>query len=302
MTGYLHEKYAKSFEETSYPILLTNCQGWLLLRNILELSYKDAMGCYPLFCCNDWSKLYKDLDDLQSEIISAYFVADPFGNYCEFDLKSYFKDICFAYKAHFVINLSHNIEDFVSLHHKRNAKKALSSLRVEKCEKHDQFLDDWISLYNVLIKKHNIQGITKFSPAFFAKQFKVPGLIIFRASHQEKTVGMMLWYIQNDIAYYHLGAYNNLGYELKASFALFWIAIEYFTNLGLKWLNLGAGAGVNQNNTDGLTRFKKGWSTETKTAYFCGKIFDLEKYNAIIKTKLIEKINYFPAYRFGEFK
>ena len=75
--------------------------------------------------------------------------------------------------------------------------------------------------------------MTKFSWEAFAKQLSVPGIVAFRALVEGKAVGMLLWYKQNDIGYYHLGAYNALGYELNASFALFWTLIDYFADFGL---------------------------------------------------------------------
>ena len=63
-----------------------------------------------------------------------------------------------------------------------------------------------------------------------------------------------------------------------------------------------AGAGVEANSTDGLSRFKKGWSTGTRTVYFCGRIFNHTKYSEIVRAKGISVSNYFPAYRRGEFR
>jgi lipid II:glycine glycyltransferase (peptidoglycan interpeptide bridge formation enzyme) len=110
---------------------------------------------------------------------------------------------------------------------------------------------------------------------------------------------MTLWYVLGNVGYYHLGAYNHAGYELRASFALFWRAIEHFAAKGLRWLNLGAGAGLEGSSTDGLSRFKRGWSTGT--AYFCGRIFDRAKYSEVVKASGVSAADYFPAYRKGEF-
>jgi hypothetical protein len=55
---------------------------------------------------------------------------------------------------------------------------------------------------------------------------------------------MLLWHAQRNPAYYHLGAFNELGYAQRASFALFIYAFEYFRTEGLEWLDLGAGARV----------------------------------------------------------
>lgn len=103
------------------------------------------------------------------------------------------------------------------------------------------------------------------------------------------------------VAYYHLGAYNDIGYKEKASFALFNTAIQYFSDQNIKWLSLGAGAGVHAKSDDGLTRFKRGWSTGTRTAYFGGKILNHQRYDELSLAKHQPTTSFFPAYRLGEF-
>ena len=138
---------------------------------------------------------------------------------------------------------------------------------MERCLEPLEFLDDWVSLYQTLIDRYDITGISAFSRNSFAGQFSVPGIAAFRAVENGATAGMLLWYQQNNRAYYHLGAYSNRGYEVGASFALFDFALRYFCSRQLKWLNLGAGAGAGSSNS-GLTRFKQGWSTGVRTVYF----------------------------------
>jgi hypothetical protein len=193
------------------------------------------------------------------------------------------------------------MEEYVCQHHQRNARKGLDNLYVERCWNPAQALDDWTRLYAHLIQRHDIKGITAFSRAAFARQFEVPGLVVFQALDRGTPVGMLLWYVQDNVAYYHLGAHNEVGYELRSSFALFWHAIEYFRAGGVQWLDLGASPGVNGTATDGLTRFKRGWATGTRTAYFCGRIFDPGTYHRLVKTRGVTETNYFPAYRHGEF-
>jgi len=141
-----------------------------------------------------------------------------------------------------------------------------------------------------------------FSDSSFAKQFAVPGIVVFRALRNSATVGMLLWFVQDDRAYYHLAAYSEQGYELGASFALFNDSIRHFTRLGLRWLSLGAGAGVDSDGTSGLKRFKEGWSNSSRIAYFCGRIFDRRKYHEIVTSRNVPDTKYFPAYRLGEFQ
>jgi hypothetical protein len=301
ISGYLHPLYGASFSEYGTPRHLKRCGAWILQRQVPGFPFFDAMGTYPLFSCLNWSELHLDLNELQGQLVSVSAVTDPFGEYNLEYLKTCFKDVVFPFKQHFVVDLNHSLESFVHPHHRRNARKALEKLVVEQCVNIENYLDDWVRLYDSLIERHHIKGMIAFSRSSFAGQLKVPGMVAFRAVSNGETIGMLLWYIHNKIGYYHLGAYSPRGYELGASFALFWVALQHFAENGMQWLSIGAGAGVGSDDTDGLTRYKKGWSTGTRTAYFCGRILDRPKYERIVEAKGIQPTNFFPAYRIGEF-
>jgi len=301
ISAYLHPLYAESLSEYGTPRHLTRCGAWILQRQIPGFPYFDAMGTYPLLSCTNWDELHLDLDELQGQLVSISAVIDPFGEYDLAYLQSCFKDVTFPFKQHFIVDLTRPLESFVNSHHRRNAKKALEEVTVEQCINPDTYLDDWMRLYGNLIERHHIKGLTTFSRNSFAGQFKVPGMVAFRAMSNGETIGMLLWYIQKKIGYYHLGAYSPRGYELGASFALFRVAIQRLAERGLQWLNIGAGAGSQNGEQDGLTRFKRGWSTGMRTAYFCGRIFDQRKYQEIVEAKGLPPAKFFPAYRLGEF-
>ena len=44
-------------------------------------------------------------------------------------------------------------------------------------------------------------------------------------------------------------------------------------------------------------RFKRGWATGTRTAHFCGRVLDPERYAQLAGAAAT---SYFPAYRAGE--
>ena len=302
VSGYLHPAYANALSEYGRPVYLPQCRGWVLERRIPGCDAVDAMGCYPLFMCQDWSSLHLDLETINRQWVTLVLVADPFGHYSADYLKACFPDVMIPFKQHYVIDLRQSPHDFVIDHHKRNARKALQKVTVEVCPDPLALLDEWVSLYDVLIRRHQIRGITAFSRQSFARQMQVPGLVVFRASVEGATVGMLLWYVMGNVGYYHLGAYNEMGYDLRASFALFWHAITYFAEIGVKWLNLGAGAGVHGTTDDGLSRFKRGWSNGTRLAYLCGRVLDRKKYQEIISRRGgLSQVSYFPLYRYGEF-
>jgi hypothetical protein len=300
MAGYMHFGYAESLAEFGVPRELPRCEGWILERQIPGFTYRDAMGCYPLFCCRDWSQLYADLEDLDDELVSLALVTDPFGDYDPAYLRRCFRDVVIPFKKHFVVDLHRPMTDIVSKNRRKKARKVLKEVCVEECQEPAQFIDEWVALYTILSERHNISGIQAFSRVAFAKQLSIPGMIMLRAVYQGTTVGATLWFVQGQVGYGHLAAFNKIGYELRASYALDWFALEFFSDK-VRWLDLGAGAGITGESTDGLSEYKRGWSTGTRTVYFCGRIFDYQRYAEIMKAKGIPGTDYFPAYRKGEF-
>lgn len=301
MFAYKHPRYAKSLSDFGIPRELPLCQGWILQRQIPEFPYHDAIGCYPLFACQDWSRLHMDLDGIRDDdLVSITLVTDPFGTYNEAYLQRCFPDLVRPFKEHFVVDLSRPLNEFVTKHHRYYARRALAGVTVETCPDPGQLLDEWVDLYATLSKRHNFNGIKAFSRRAFAMQLSVPGLVVFRAISHGLMVGAHLWYIEGEVAYSHLAAFSPMGYELMASYALYWSAIRYFADK-VRWLVLGAGPGAQSDDTDGLSWFKQGWSTGTRTVYLCGRIFNWERYSEIVRAKGISTTHYFPAYRRGEF-
>ena len=296
--GYGARSYAESLWQFGTPRHLPLSDGWLLQRSIPGFPNHDATGCYPLFACADWTQLAKDLDELQ-DLVCVSLVTDPFGNYNENDLTTCFSKVV-QFKEHFVADLGQSVEQIVSRHHRYYAQRALRQMEVTKVPDPADHLDEWSTLYDNLIERHQLKGIKAFSKESFAGQLRVPGLVMLRAAVDGHAIGMHLWYTQGNVAHSHLAAFNSQGYELMASYALYWQAIHEFTGK-VRWLNFGAGAGVHDDSNGGLTRFKRGWATEKLTAYFCGRIFDVAAYERIALAKGKQNSPYFPAYREGEF-
>jgi hypothetical protein len=300
LTGYRHPTYAASLAEFGTPRALPRSGGWLLERAVPGGPYRDAMGCYPLFSCLDWSGLKADVDALATDLVSVSLVSDPFGRYDDETLRSCFVGKVVPYKHHFVADLRRARETFVSRHHRYYANRALSAVEIDRCDEPGGLLDEWLPLYDQLIERHQLGGLKAFSRQSFAMQLTVPGVVMLRARQGGRTVGAHLWYLQDDVVHSHLAAANQAGYDLNVSYALHWFALEAFAREAL-WINFGAGAGLSGDGGDGLTRFKRGWATDTRLAYFCGRIFDRDKYAAALAARRLPDNDYFPAYRKGEF-
>lgn len=297
--GYAHPAYAESLAEFGVPRELPDCGGWILERDIPGFPYRDGQGCYPLFFCRDWSRLGADLTELCGDLVSVALVTDPFGDYESAHLERCF-DVVRPFKEHIVIDCSQPTEAVVSKNHRYQARKALKQVQVEGCADPTQFLDEWVALYDALVKRHDLRGIQAFSRTAFAKQFEIPGAFALRASHQGVTVGGLVGFLQRDLAYAHLVASSDLGYELGVSYALFWTAIEQLRGK-VRWFSIGGTAGISRDGGSGLDFFKRGWSRETRTVYFCGRILNRERYERIVQARGGPSSDYFPAYRHGEF-
>ncbi len=300
-SGYLHPRYAEAFADWGRPRELATAGGWLVEREIPGSSARDAMGCYPLFACLAWDRLGDDFDRIGTDLVSCTVVTDPFARVGEAELRVAFPDLVRPWKDHFAVELGRPVGEFAHPHHLRNVRKAGSAVRVHFDEPSAKLLDAWTGLYANLIARHTIRGIAAFSPQSFARQFEVPGLTVEWAEVAGDVAGMVLWYTTGERAYYHLGAYSDVGYSSHCSYAMFSAAIAHFNTAGLRWLGLGAGAGTAGDGTDGLTRFKRGWSTSTLPTYLCGRVFDAERYNALREARGLPDGGYFPAYRAGEY-
>ena len=300
MDGYRHPLYASSLKAFGRPRHLAACDGWILERPIVGSDRLDAMGCYPLFACKDWSQLGADMAALAGECVSLAVVTDPFGRYTVDDLRQQFNAVVSPFKEHLVLDLHRPIEETTSKRHRKKARSALKSVEVEIIEEAVTFLDEWTALYDHLIQRHNINGIRAFSRESFAQQLAIPGTVVARVQYQQRTVGAQIIIFQDDVAHCHLAAYTPEGYELNASYASDYISIQYCASK-VRWYNLGGGVGIDNQVQDGLTWYKSGWSSETRTTFFCGHIFDPAAYNEIVASKGIQPTHYFPAYRVGEF-
>lgn len=300
--GYLNPGYAQSLSAYGHPRLLPASGGWVLERTIAG-GGSDAMGCYPLFCCNDWSRLASDLDALAgtAALASVALVTDPFGNWQVADLERCFPDRLIAFKDHHVIDLAQASPATLSKHHRYYARRALRSLVVEEATDPTRFTDEWTALYANLAVRHRLSGIRAFSRTAFAQQLALPGTVLLLARTGDgEIVGGQIWYVQGDVAYSHLAAVSERGYELMAAYALYWRAMEVFAGR-VRYLDLGAGAGTSAATDDGLSRFKRGWATGVRPTYFCGRVLDADAFATAMAHRGDPQSRYFPAYREGEF-
>ncbi len=297
--GYLHPLYAKSFSEIGTPLYLPKSKGWLIKRQIPSSRYFDAMCPYPLFFCQNWSGLLKDLENLREELVSVSMVIDPFSTFYFEEYRAFF-DVFTAYKDHYLLDLKLPPRETVSKNKRKTARRALRDLSVVLQLAPHINIDEWVNLYKCLIERHQIKGIRTFSRESFSKQTAIPNTHFFKVLFQDKIIGGNLFYIQNGVAYSHLSAFTPQGYALGAAYAVKWVAIKHLSECA-KWLNLGGGTGSTNRKKSGLDLFKQGWSNKTAKSYFCGKILNPQIYEEITTNRHKVNPGWFPAYRTDDY-
>ncbi|MFY9780690.1 MAG: GNAT family N-acetyltransferase [Candidatus Baltobacteraceae bacterium] len=297
-TGYFHPGYAEALSEFGTPVELPHCKGWFLRRSIPGTPDADGMGCYPYFVCEDWSKLRSDLDALGHDLVAFSAAPDPFGRYTTADLQRAFPDRLIHFKEHYVADLTQPLAKIVSRHHRRYASKARQLVDVEFHTEPVALLDRWMALFEVTVRKFRLGGIRAFSIASFARQLALPGCVMAVARHQGEIVAAHLYMVSGEVAHAHLAATaNEAAHQTGAAYAMYSSGINYFAGK-VRWIDWGGDAGLAKDGT--LSAFKRGWSTGTRPAYFCGRIFDAERYARIAAAKAATASGYFPAYRAGE--
>jgi hypothetical protein len=248
-----------------------------------------------LFFCRDWDRLGDDLSALAPDLVSVVVVTDPFAEVDAPTLTGCF-DRVVPFKKHYVAELDRPPKLLVRPSHCRQARRALRSVSVEVCEHPWDHLDDWQRLFANLVRRHSISGLRAFSRQAFAEQLRIAGMVMFAASVGDEVVGLDLWYVQGDVAYGHLAAFSDVGYEVSASYATKWSMLNYFSGK-VRWVDLSGAPGRVGETNDGLTAFKRGWSTGTRPVYLCWRILQPERYDEISRRNRMGITSYFPAYR-----
>jgi hypothetical protein len=298
MSAYLDPLYIESLSEWGTPKKLNHCGGWILERPIPSSNDHDAMGPYPIFMCEDWDLIEKDLKELGDDLVSVSLVTDPFGNSTQAVLEESF-DVVSPFKEHYITDLDVPIDEAVTKHHRYYSRRGFKDVQVEIIENPIDYLDEWVALFTSISGRHHIEGLRAFSRSSFEKQLRIPGMIMFRATQHSQPVGEALCFIHGNVAYGHLMGINETGHELGVTYPIYWTHLTYLKGK-VKWINWGGVSGISNDESSGLAKFKKGWSTEKRTAFFCGKILNNMKYQSLVSSSRATNSTYFPLYRAGE--
>jgi hypothetical protein len=206
-------------------------------------------------------------------------------------------DVARPFKKHYLSDLERPYEQSVSRHHRYYVRKATKILDIDIPERPLDHLDEWCTLYGHLMKRHGCRDVRTFSREGFRRLLAMPDVILFRAIRGGDIIGAQIVLLSGEVAHIHLAAFTPEGYKNGASYFLDWHAMEYLRGR-TRYMNLGGGAG--SDDTDGLARYKQGWSSEHRTTYLLGAVLNKTIYQQLGGNGY-RGSDYFPHYRAGEY-
>lgn len=297
LAGYLNPGYARALEEFGEPRPLPRSGGWYLRRPIPGSDRFDGMSCYPYLACTNWHALADDVAELRDDLVSFVATPDPFGSYERADLSRAFPDRVRHFKDHYVADLSRAPDEIVSKHHRLAAQKALASIDVECTGDPLRYADLFVELFGETARRFGATGIRAFSDTSLRAQLALPGCFMSIARHNGDALAAHVQFLAGGTVYAHAHGAREVANALGASYALYYSELLYFAGKAAT-IDWGGDAGTGRRSS--LGDFKRGWSTGTREALFCGAIFDRAAYDALSASRDQSATEYFPAYRAGE--
>ncbi|MDP1773811.1 MAG: GNAT family N-acetyltransferase [Methylobacter sp.] len=124
----------------------------------------------------------------------------------------------------------------------------------------DQYFDWMMSRYEELMQEKDFSG----PPIGFLRAMRThlgdeERLLVLRAMYEGEAVAGICLARHGAAVTYLVGWNGTLGRNLKANQFLFWQAIKYLKQSGLRWFDLG---GISEENNPGITAFKLGFNGE----------------------------------------
>jgi hypothetical protein len=294
--GYLSQEYAFSFREFGEVINLPR-SGLPLIKRKINDHLHDYVGLYPLSFCKDWSLVGDDLDLLRgNEGVSVVFVTEPFAErVVQSSLAGW--TLCRPYKNNVVVNL---MEDWKGKRTKKvrwETKRGRRLQQIQVVPGTSSQAELFWSLYWLSANRHKMGQMQRMSLKMIAEQLDVEGSFITLASNETGFHGAMIFYNQGETAYLHLMGLSETAYSIGTTYAMWDASFEFLKSTGCKRVSVGGAAGLIDDESDGLFRFKQKWSEVRATTFICGEVLDEVKYRELVKLSGNSEGMFFPAYR-----
>jgi hypothetical protein len=288
---YATADYARSLPHIGEPLEIPEWGTQVLVRPTPHAMRFDATGPYPLGVVSNDADLEAGLERMKAaRLVSVVLVFDDRLRPDAGSMAAAF-DFARPFKSHFLYDRSLGPLS-LGKHHRYELRRALARVEVSEI-----VLDDhrqaWESLYGQLAARHGFTGLHAFPAAHHQALAGLPGLRTFGAFIEGRLVSAHVFVTHEGYAVSHLAASAVEGYQTGAAYAVNDLAVS--TLIDCDVINFGGGAGLGEDPSDGLVRFKKGFSNRTAQSWLCGKVLDREGYGTL--SAGYSDNGFFPVYR-----
>jgi hypothetical protein len=288
---YASEAYARSLAHVGEAFAVPEWASHVLTRPTPDDRGRDAIGAYPLAVISPDADLAGGLERLKAAgLISVVLVTDERLRPDAPTMEAAF-DFVRPFKSHFLYDRSLGPLAY-GKHHRYELKRALARVEAREIALAEH-LEAWTALYGELAARHGFTGLHAFPAAHHETLMRLPGVRTFAAFVEDRLVSAHVFVSHRGYAVSHLATSSAEGYANGAAYAVNDLALTALDDCQL--INFGGGAGVTDDPSDGLVRFKKGFSNNAARSYLCGKVLDGAAYEML--SVGFAQDGFFPAYR-----
>ncbi|MEM7327813.1 MAG: GNAT family N-acetyltransferase [Pseudomonadota bacterium] len=286
-----------SYASLGVPIQLPASGLRLLKRHICNDLY-DLVGLYPYSVCPSVANLQAETDQAflrDSAAVTISFILSPFQSEQTIDLQDW--DVLTPFKEHIVLDLTEDWRRRVSKKTRYCIRRSEELHRTIIAPKTVETATLFHKLYAHTVRRHSVIGVQNFSVDAIHAQLMTPGTFVLQSFHEGECSGFLIGVNNKDHANYHLVAIAPEHYNKLTNYALLNAAIAFCASNGVRYFNLGGGAGLTSDASDGLYRFKRRWSANSLNTHLCGKILRPSVYAALTEGQDDPPRPFFPQYR-----
>jgi len=313
--------YSKAFSSSQCVTILilyekndTRAMNVILKRDIAYVEYfKDTIKpnqwfdiITPYGYGGFWieGEEYSSLEDeyieycKKNNYISEFVRFHLFSNY-----HNVFKGLVESNTNNIVRSLTDDLDEiFMNFDHKvrKNIKKAQrAGLRVE-IDYTGKMTEDFLDIYYSTMHRNNANSAFFFKKEFFEYIEKMmDNHVYFYVIYEGNVISTELVLYSGDNCYSFLGGTKSEYFSLRPNDFLKYEIIKWAKYQGFKRFVLGGGHGED----DGIYKYKKSFAPDGIKKFYIGKrIFNIEKYNELVKIRestdiSFKDIKFFPEYR-----
>lgn len=174
---------------------------------------------------------------------------------------------------------------------------------LRKCEKELIFqkcnnLDKFIELYVQTMNKNKATDFYYFSQKYYEQLLKITNVELYEIKKDDQVISSAFFMFGDQFVHYHLSANDYNMRQYNANYFILDQICEIAKSKNKKYFILGGGSTNSKEDT--LLRFKQKFSSQTKSFYISGKVYNDEiydKYKKIWEEQSTQDVKYFLKYR-----